>query len=300
MRFFNTTTLLGLVALAFWATSIAFKRTLCENLGTFTLVAISFLAGGIVSSGIELGRYRRIRVLAPPAWPYLFFCGIFFIGYVAGYVPALALAKDRQVAIQLGIVNYLWPGLMVLGSVFMLKYRARWFFLVPGLLIAFAGIVLCMAGRISPGLFVNAVRQNMLAFLLMAGSAVCWAVYSNGARKFAPRGGGSGVPLFQLATGVIFTALALVVNEKSSWSLSMALPLVYYTAFIIALSYFLWDLAMQEGNVVFLGVVSYLLPLVSTLFAGWYLKEPLGFHLLVGAALVMLGAILSRYGVVAR
>lgn len=299
MRFFNAT-FLGLVALFFWATSVAFTRTLSEVLGPITLMAVSFGVGGLISLCFEFWRYRKIRALSPPSWPYLIFCGIFFIGYTLGYVPALAMAKDRQVALQLGVVNYLWPGFIVLGSVYFLKYRPRWYFLLPGLAIAFAGIMICMAGTVSVGLFLHAIKENTLAFALMTGSAICWAVYSNGARKYAPANGASGVPLFQLATGILFIIGHLAFGAKPTWSVSVIFPLVFYAVFVITLSYLLWDLAMQKGRVVFLGAISYLLPLVSTLFAGWYFKEPVGWHLLSGAVLVMLGAILSRYGVITR
>lgn len=299
MRFFNAT-YLGLFALLFWSTSVAFSRTLSEAIHPITLVAVSFGCGGLISLCIEFWRYRKIRALSPPSWPYLIFCGIFFVGYSLGYVPALAMAKDRQVALQLGVVNYLWPGLIVLGSVFILRYRPRWYFLVPGLVLAFTGIMICMAGKISFGLFLDAIRENTVAFALMAGSAVCWAAYSNGARKYAPPNGVSGIPLFQLTTGILFFIVKLIIGAKSSWSAPLIFPLIYYTVFVSSISFFLWDLAMQKGDIVFLGAVSYLLPLLSTLFAGWYFKEPLGWHLLAGAALVMLGAVLSRYGIITR
>ncbi|MDD5678366.1 MAG: EamA family transporter [Kiritimatiellae bacterium] len=299
MRPFNAT-FFGLVALSFWATSVAFSRTLGEALGPITLVAVSYSGAGLISLGVEFGRHRKIRILSPPAWPYIIFCGIFFLGYTVGYIPALALAKDRQVALQLGVVNYLWPGLMVLGSVFILKYRARWYFLLPGLIVAFTGIMICMAGTVSIGLFLKAIKQNALAFVLMAGSAACWAVYSNVTRKYVPPSGASGVALFQLVTGFLFLILGAAVGAKSTWSISMIIPLFFYIVFVTTLSYRFWDIAMQKGRLVFLGVVSYLLPLVSTLFAGWYFNEPVGWHLLAGAVLVIAGAVLSRLGITVR
>ena len=299
MRFFNAT-FFGLVALIFWATGVAFTRVLIETLGPITLVAVSFSGGGLISLCVEFWRYRRIRILSPPFWTYLIFCDIFFLGYILGFFPSLAMAGNRQVVLQLGVVNYLWPGLIVLGSVFMLKYRARWYFLVPGLITAFMGIMICMAGKVSVGLFLNAIRENTVAFALMAGSAICWAVYSNGARKYAPPNGGSGMPLFQLTTGILFFILKLIIGAKSSWPVSVIFPLVYYMVFVVAVSYLLWDLAMQKGNIIFLGAISYLLPLVSTLFAGWYFHEPVGWHLLTGAAFVIAGAVLSRFGIIVR
>lgn len=292
--------MLGLVAMAFWATSVAFTRILSEAIHPVTLLAISFGGGGLISLGVEFGRYRRIRALSPPSWRYLIVCGLFFVCYTCGYVPALALAKDRQTALQLGVVNYIWPGLIVLGSVYFLRYRPRWYFLIPGLLVAFLGIMICMTGSASIGLFLTAIQDNAVAFALMAGSAVCWAIYSNCARKYAPSGGASGVPLFQVTSGVLFIALHLILRAQSAWSAALIFPLIYYTVFVAAVSYLLWDLAMQKGHIVFLGAVSYLLPLFSTLFAGWYFKEPVGWPLLIGAVLIMLGAVLSRYGIIIR
>jgi drug/metabolite transporter (DMT)-like permease len=297
MAGFLNAAILGLIALFFWATSVAFTRTLTETLGPIALVAVSFSGGGLILSVMELIRYRKIRALAPPSWKYLLFCGIFFLGYTLGYVPALALAKDRQVALQLGVVNYLWPGLIVLGSVFILKYRPRWIYLIPGIIIAFFGIFICMAGEISLDSFLKAMRENTLAFALMAGSAVCWALYSNCAHKYSPKNGASGVPLFQLATGLIFFILQMAGGAKAVWTTAIIGPLVYYMVFVTALGYLLWDFAMQKGKVVLLGIASYLLPLVSTLFAGWYFHEPVGWSLLAGAVLVMLGAVLSRWGI---
>ena len=290
----------GMVALAFWATSIAFTRALSEALGPVVLVAVSFGAGGLLALGLEWWRYGRIRALAPPSWPYLIWAGFFFVCYTAGYVPALAMAADRQVVLQLTIVNYLWPGLIVLGSVFFLQYRARWYLLLPGLAVAFLGVTVCIAGEVSFGRLVAAAGGNAAAFALMAGSAACWAVYSNLARKYAPANGASGVPLFQLAAGILFILYAVFAGAQPVWSDGIFPPLAYYTVFVITLSYLLWDLAMQKGNIVLLGVLSYFLPLISTLFAGWYLREPVSRSVLAGAALVMLGAVLSRYGVAAR
>lgn len=299
MRFSNAT-VLGLVALIFWATSIAFTRTLSETIGPITLPAVSYGFSGIILLCFEVARHRTLRALSPPSWPYLIVCGIFFIGYALGYAPSLALASDRQVALQLGVVNYMWPGLIVLGSVYFLGYRPRWYFLIPGLIVAGLGIMICVAGTVSVGLFLQAVKGEPVAFALMGGSAVCWAVYSNCARKYALPGAASGVPLFQLAAGILFFIIKFSIGEPSSWSVSVIAPLVYYTIFVTAISYLLWDLAMQRGHVIFLGATSYLLPVVSTLFAGWYFKEPVGWHVLGGAVLVMLGAIMSRYGIVTR
>jgi drug/metabolite transporter (DMT)-like permease len=299
MRFFHPT-ILGLIALAIWTTSIAFTRTLSETIGPVMLGAVSFGFGGLLALGLEFWRYRKIRVLSPPSRPYLIFCGFFYVVNIISYVLAFALARNRQVALQLGIVNFLWPALLILGSVFMLKYRARWIFLAPGLMISVAGMAICMAGRLSLSLFANAVRENAPAFVLMACSAASWAVYSNCAHKYAPKGRGSGVPLFEVITGLIFLIYYAAFGGKPVWTPAVIGPLAYYTVFVAAASYLIWDIAMQRGNIVLLGVVSYLLPLASTLFAAWHYQEPVGLHLLAGAALVMLGAVLSRCGVVSK
>ena len=294
-------TLCGVLALVIWSTSIAFTRTLSEKLGPATLLGVCFSAGGLLGLSFEWLRHGRIRALFPrPAWPYLLVGGPCFVGYCLGYAFSLAIAPDRQVTMQLGVVNYTWPGLTVISLMLMLNYRARWGMLIPGLLCGCLGVALSMAGSISPGAFVASIGRNAAAFALMVGSAVCWAVYSGAARKFAPRGGANGVPLFSLAVGALFLAVKLASGERSEWSMSLVLPGADYSVFVVASAYGLWDIAMQRGRAVLLATLSYLLPLFSTLFAGWYLREPVGWHLLAGASLLILGAVLCNSGVQRR
>lgn len=297
MRILNPT-ILGLLALAVWATSVAFTRTLTEKLGPATFLGVCFSIGGLLALAFEWLRHGRVRVLLPrPAWPYLLVSGSCFVFYCMGYTFSLAMAPDRQVALQLGVVNYTWPGLTVFGLILMLHYRARWGLLIPGLVCGFFGVALSMAGSISPGLFIASVNRNALAFALMLGSAVCWAVYSCAARKFAPADGATGVPLFSLVVGVLFFIVKLVTGEQSEWEMSLIWPATFYSVLVVAAAYGLWDFGMQRGRVVLLVAVSYLLPMFSVLFAGWYFHEHIGLNLLAGSALLIVGAVLCNRGV---
>lgn len=300
MRFLNPT-LSGLLALAIWSTSVAFTRTLTEKLGPATFLAVCFSAGGLLALFFEWLRHGRVRILYPrPAWPFLLVGGACFVGYCLGYAFSLAMAPDRQVTMQLGVVNYMWPGLTVFSLMLMLNYRARWGMLIPGLVCGCLGVAFSMAGKLSLGLFASAIVRHHAAFALMLGSAVCWAVYSGAARRFAPKDGANGAPLFSLAAGALCFAVRFAAGEHSEWSMSLVLPAAYYSILVVALAYGLWDTAMQRGRAVLLATLSYLLPLFSTLFAGWYLHEPVGPHLLAGAALMILGAVLCNSGVERR
>ena len=108
------------------------------------------------------------------------------------------------------------------------------------------------------------------------------------------------MPLFLAATGLVMLAGRLLSGETSRWDAGAAGTLAYAIVFPNALGYVLWEWAMRKGDVALLAAASYALPLVSTLFACWLLQTPVHSNLLVGALLVVTGAVLSRSGVVEK
>ena len=290
-------TSLGLVALGFWATSVALTRGVTESLGPYTTLALNFGGAGLLLLVGEGIRHRD--AVAPLRLPlaYLLGCGAIFVFYCVGYVVGLGLGTDRQAALQLGVVNYLWPALTLVLAIFLCGYRARWILLAPGLAFGVSGVVLAMMSAPSFAAIRDGLARNRLAFLLVLGAAFSWALYSDLSRRWGAQAKSSGVPLFMLAAGAVGLVLRFATHETSTWSGAVALQLAYSLVFPTATSYLLWDLAVRKGNLPLLGAASYLLPIASTAFAGWFLAEPLGWNLLGGCVLVSIGAVLCKVGV---
>ncbi len=291
----NTATGLGITALLLWSTSVAFVRSLSENLGTFPTAAYNYLIAGAVSTLWYIFRFKGTAYFKGFSRRYLFGCGAIFVTYTFCYYAAFGFAEDREQVLELGLINYLWTVLTVLFSVPILKYKARWY-LWPGVLLAFSGIVLActsrdefsfegISGRFSSGWY---------SYLFALGAGLTWGLYSNYNRKWGENESKSGVPLFFLASGAVMLVLRMTFPEKTTWTPRVAAEFIYMTLGTTVLAYIFWDVCMRKGNLVLAAVLSYFIPVISTLFTAVFLDVETGAGLWIGCMLVVAGAYISK------
>lgn len=299
-------TALGLLALLFWASTVGASRIATERLGNLGTAAVVYLAAGVVSCVWAVATSRLRPMLRHPL-RYLLGCGGLFALYTLFLFSAIGLPRERQVAIEVGLVNYLWPTAVLLFSVPICGNRPRWL-LLPGAILALAGTALGAAevhGLSLPGL-VEHVRENGLAFAGGLAAAVTWGLYSNLTRRWGRPEDPGAVPLFMLATGVLFLPLAIAAGDLARdgpsmeghdpWTLPAILAVAYLSLFPTVLSCIFWDVAMRTGNLIVVGAASQLTPLVSTAISCAVLGASPGILLGIGAVLVAAGAFICRAG----
>jgi drug/metabolite transporter (DMT)-like permease len=176
-------------------------------------------------------------------------------GYHALYFLAFALAP----ALEVNLINYLWPLLIVL-----LAAPIRRLPLGP---VRIAGVALGFAGcalLVGPG--ASFPPEALPGFIAAAGCAVVWAVYSvtAGTPRLA-RIPTEAVAGFCLATAVLAAVLHLglestVVPDARQWLTVLLLGLGPVGA-----AFFLWDVGMKRGDPRLLGTLAYAVPVASTL-----------------------------------
>jgi drug/metabolite transporter (DMT)-like permease len=286
-------TWLGLLAVLLWSSTVALTRSISEQVGPLAAGASVFVAGGVlltVSLCFESRPLGRLRNL-PPA--YLFGCGALFLTYTAALFLALGLATGREQAIEVGLVNYLWPALTILLSLVILSKRAR-MGLIPGTLLALIGVVLVLTqgGSLSWQSLSANLSGNPVAYALGLTAALSWALYSNLTRRWAAPDGGGGVPLFVVATGLIFSLLHLLFPEDGAWSVRVVVEIALLGG-ATALAYLFWDIAMRKGDVVLVASFSYLTPFFATAFGCAYLWVMPGAMLWLGCFFIIGGSFLS-------
>jgi drug/metabolite transporter (DMT)-like permease len=291
-------TVLGFLAIACWSTTIAFTRTATEYLGPVTAGATVFLLAGIAGCvWLALGREGLGAALdLPPA--YLLGCGGLFVLYEVCLCLAVGLAGTRTQTLEVGVINYLWPGLTLVLSVSILKRQAR-VWLVFGIMIAFTGVLLAMS-RDRPLSWSGLAEGFMAApapYLLALGAAVSWGLYSTLSRKWAGHVDSTGVPLFFVATGLAFCLIRFAMPEKPHWSLPALRDVAFLALVPNLLGYTCWDLAMRKGRIVLVAAFSYLTPILAILFACLYLKTWPGASLWIACAMVVVGAVLCKLSI---
>jgi len=251
----RTATLIGLTAILMWSL-LAVATVATGRVPAFQLAAMTFAIGALVGFLTWIGRPDAARALrqSPQAW--LVGVGGLF-GYHALYFLALRFAPPAEA----GLLNYLWPLLIVLFSSLLPGERLAPHHVI-GALLGLAGTVLLFvgngAGHFAPGEIPGLIAAFVAAFV--------WSSYSVMSRrlKAVPTDAVAG---FCLATSVL-AALVHGLVETTVWPETALQWLAVLGLGVgpVGAAFYAWDIGMKRGDIRVLGAASYATPLLSTLF----------------------------------
>lgn len=286
MRSRNNATLVGLSAVLLWSSIVGLIRGVSENLGATGGAALMYtVASGflLVSVGLKgLSEFPR---------RYLVWGGLLFVSYELCLSLSIGYANSARQAIEVGMVNYLWPTFTMLAAILFNGQRSN-LLIVPGFLLSMFGICWVLGGDQGldlPGLLHN-VQDNPLSYGLAFVGAVIWAAYCTVTARIAQ--GKNGVTLFFMLTALVLWLKYLGSSEESmKWSLHAVLYLVL-AAGAMGFGYAAWNVGILRGNVTILAGASYFIPVLSAALASLLLQAPLSRSFWLGASLVCAGSIL--------
>jgi len=222
----------------------------------FQLLAMTFAIGACVGPLTWLWRPSAMRALRQPLLVWLVGIGGLF-GYHALYFLALRLAPPAEA----GLLNYLWPLLIVLLSSLLPGERLAPHHIV-GAVLGFAGTILLFAGNGSAAPNPAHIPGFIAAFV----AAFVWAGYSVMSRKLAavPTDAVAG---FCLATAML-AAICHFILETTIWpeTAMQWLAIVALGIGPVGIAFFVWDIGMKRGDIRVLGAASYATPVLSTAF----------------------------------
>ncbi|MBN2875128.1 MAG: DMT family transporter [Spirochaetales bacterium] len=276
--------LLALFTIFIWST-LAVLSAGTSNLPPLFAVGVALCVGGLV--GVVRIRDWRVPAITLAVG----------VGGIFGYHALLFAAFRLAPAVEVNILNYLWPLLIVALTPVYLKG----FSLAPGHLIGatlgLAGAVLVVGGgRLS--LDIAGLPGYALAVL----AAFVWASYSLLTKRLPAFPTGA-VGLFCLVSGVL--SLGLWAGGELIAAETLALPRVTATeaVFLVLLgigpmggAFYTWDASLKRGDPRTIGALAYLTPLLSTLnlvvFGGMKLSatSAAAMGLIIGGALIGSGA----------
>ena len=288
------------MACVLWCASIAALRVLTQDLGPLHTGMIDLGLAGIAGIVLALAKGRLRHDIADLSWAYLLACGGCFVFYQVCLLLAIGLAVDGAQVIVVGMLNYLWPALTLAFSVPLLKWRWR-VWLLPGLAITIAGEVLVVGSRLwaggSSGMHIGGAEAVIYALGLGAG--VSWALYSVLSHKLAHGDEGNAVPFFMLVAGIAISPVALLSAEAPHFAARTSMALAFAALLPGLLAYSWWDRGMRIGNAKVLTIVSYLIPLGSTAATSIVVRTWPQWPVWIGALLVIAGALVCHYSVMA-
>ncbi len=269
----------GFAAILLWS-ALALLTTATGAVPPFQLTAMTFAIGGLAGL-LVLARRGEAGLLRqrPMAWA-LGVGGLF--SYHALYFAALRAAPPAEA----GLVNHLWPLLLVLFSALLpgegLRLRH-----VLGAAFGFGGLVILFAAK--GGGFASLLPGHLLAL----GAGLVWASYSLLSRRFAdvPSGAVAG---FCLVTASLAGVLHLA-TERTVWPADAAqwAALAALGVGPVGAAFFLWDHGVKRGDIRLIGVLSYAAPVLSTLWlVALGYAEP-GWPLAAACAMIVAGAFVA-------
>ena len=226
--------------------------------------------------------------------PYLIVGGLLFVSYELCLALSIGFSTTSRQAIEVGMVNYLWPTLTLVGTVVFNRQRTRpW--IVPGLALAMLGTVWVLSGDDGfslPGLLAN-VQLNPLSYGLALAGALIWAAYCVVTPKMA--GGHNGVTLFFMLTAASLW-IKLGFTGDMIWSTApMDIGMLLLAAAAMGFAYAAWNVGILPGNATLLATASYFTPVLSAAFASLLLQSALPLSFWQGTAMVSFGSLLCWF-----
>ena len=251
----RTATLIGLTAILMWSL-LSVLTVATGRIPAFQLAAMTFAIGAAVAFASFDLPARGVRRIAAAAAAWIVGVGGLF-GYHALYFLALRFAPPAEA----GLLNYLWPLLIVLFSSLLPGERSV---AAPrrrrAARIGRHGAAVCRQRR---GGFEAGQLPGLLAAFV---AAFVWAAYSVMSRrlKAVPTDAVAG---FCLATALL-AALVHGLVETTVWPDTPAQWLAIAALGVgpVGAAFYAWDIGMKRGDIRVLGAASYATPLLSTAF----------------------------------
>ena len=275
-------TAIGFCAVLLWA-SLATLTAASGAVPPFELLALTFGIGGLAGVGLWAVRLAAAKALRQP-WPvYLLGVGGLF-GYHACYFIALRNAP----VVEAGLINYLWPLLIVVFSALLPGERLKWQH-IAGCILALAGAVLV----VTKGQGFNFDAAYLPGYTAALVAAVIWGAYSVLSRRL-PHVPSDSITGFCLVTAILAAAVHFAIEPTvwpaNAWQWAAVAGLGLGP---VGLAFYVWDVGVKHGDIQVLGAASYSAPLLSTALLVLSGYAAYSSTILIACLLITAGAVLA-------
>jgi drug/metabolite transporter (DMT)-like permease len=285
----GTATLIGFAAVLLWSLLAVFTAA-SGKVPPFQLTAMTFGVGGLAGVALWPLRPHAITALRQPWQVWLLGVGGLF-GYHFLYFTSLRNAPP----VEAGLINYLWPILIVLFSALLPGERLRLHHIL-GALSALAGATLIVTG----GQGLSLRSEYVLGYSAALAGALTWSTYSVLSRRFAAVSSDA-ITGFCLVTAVL-SAVCHLFLETTVWPADTVqwLAVIALGLGPVGLAFYVWDIGMKRGDIQVLGAASYAAPLLSTTLLILTGFASYTHTILIACVLITLGAIVAAKDMILR
>ncbi len=278
-------TLIGLIAILLWSAIVGLIKSVSEGFGPIAGAALIYSCSAILllfSVGFpNLKKFSR---------RYVIIGSVLFVCYELCLSLSLGFTHSGRQAIEVGMVNYLWPSMTIVLAVIVNRQKVSPL-IIPGVILAVAGICRVLGGDqgFSLSEMTNNIMENPLSYGLAFTGAIIWAIYCVVTKRIA--NGNNGITLFFVLTALTLWVKYLISPQPefapsfNTW-ISLALA-----AMAMGFGYAAWNVGILHGNVTVLAAASYFIPIISSILAAFILSSQLTLSFWQGTAMVSLGSL---------
>lgn len=280
----NRYTWLGLISILIWASLVGVVKLITESLSPVQGVALiySFSALFIVAM-------TGLPKISQMSKAYLLGCGALFVGYEILFLVAVALSQNRDQVLVIAMINYLWPPLMIVFSIFAKQLNYRWPVIIGFVLAVFGLMLVVNPDILNLAKLVSILQQNPMAYIFAFIGALLWPTYSILTKKYAK--GQNGVPVFFLVSVMMLWGLHFIIKEPFVLPTTGMWFTLAILGSLIGIAYSNWNQSMQFGNMKLLITATYFMPILSTVMSMLILDVQPQFSFWIGTVLVTIGAL---------
>ncbi|EIV6183455.1 aromatic amino acid DMT transporter YddG [Klebsiella aerogenes] len=279
-------TLIGLIAILLWSAIVGLIKSVSEGFGPVGGAALIYTCSAVLLL-FTLG-FPKIKKFPVS---YLIIGSVLFVCYELCLSLSLGFTHSGRQAIEVGMVNYLWPSMTILLAVIVNRQKTSPL-IIPGVILAIVGIGRVLGGDDGFSLteMMNNVMDNPLSYGLAFSGAVIWATYCVVTQRIAQ--GNNGITLFFILTALTLWVKYLTSPQPEfnlSWHAWISLMLA---AMAMGFGYAAWNVGILHGNVTVLAAASYFIPIISAVLAAFMLDSHLTLAFWQGTAMVSLGSLI--------
>lgn len=245
-----------------------------------SLVSFSVLGLSVIFTG-NSGEFKSYRF---KDWGYLSFLGL--LGTYIYYL-FLYLGYSKAVGMEVLVIQYTWPILIVIFSVFILR-ESLTLRKIIAITLGFIGVILVL----TKGDFQNIHISNAPVIALVGAGAACFALFSVLSKRVNKEPLAATTVYF--LTACIASLLSMLYFSEFAYpSRSELMPVLLNGILVNGFSYVFWLLALRSTEASYLAPFTFIAPILSAIYLVVFFDEPVVAVYGIGLLFVVAGGLVN-------
>lgn len=283
-------TLYALLCVAFWALLPVVAKIGQSTLDNHQFLFWSSLVSFIVTAVTVIisGKTKFILQYTVKEWLWFSFLGllgtyIYYLFLYLGYLKATGM--------EVLVIQYTWPILIVVFSIFILNERLTYKKMLA-VCLCFTGVLLVL----TKGHIANVSINNPSVIALVAFGAACFALFSVLSKKVEKEP--LGVVAVYFLVACVASLVSMLCFSEFAFPSQGEVPAILVNGIIVnGFSYIFWVLALKSTEASYLAPFTFITPILSAFYLIVFFNEPFLPAYGMGLAFVVLGGLINSINI---